>query len=193
MRYFRIKLLGDEYDGERVFVDQRPLGLDGWDFCMAQGERIGDKYPPDAKVFLNDRYPGIKLTDFVSNSVCYLIVSQRMMEIVRANANVDIEYLPLAIFNHRKRPHASDYWIVNPIGTTDCLDRERSVLLRGEETGEITFVEQYAFRAEPLRASPPSILRVKETPWEYFVDEATARAFHGQRLSNILIDIVPVE
>jgi len=190
MRYFRIKLLGDEGDRDRAVVDRRPPNLDGWDFCMAQGKPIGDKYPPDAQVQLRDRFPGIKLGDFVSNTVAYLISSARMMNVIKEHANVEIEYLPLTILNHRGRPQGTDYWIINPIGVTDCLDLEKSVILRGQETGEITFVEEYAFVGAKLEARP-SILRVKETPWEYFVDEPTARAFHAARMTNIMVDVVP--
>jgi hypothetical protein len=191
MRYFRIRQLGDESDRERIIVDKRPEGLDGWDFVMAQGERIGDKYPGDAKVYLRDQYPGIKLTDFISNTVAYMITSDRMMSVIKANANVEIEYLPLAIYNHRKRLHAANYWIINPIGTTDCLDLAASDVIRGEETGQITMVNVYAFSRRGLGPKPPSILRVKETPWEIFVDEPTARTFHQQQMTNIQIDIVP--
>ena len=191
MRYFKIKLLGDEADRERIIVDKRPDGLDGWDFCMAQGERIGDKYPLDARVYLRDQYPGLKLTDFISNTVSYLITSEPMMNVIKTHANLEIEYLPLSIYNHRKRLHAANYWIINPIGTTDCLDLSRSILMRGEETGEITMVNEYAFLGDRLKELRPSILRVKETPWAIFVDEPTARSFHEQKMTNIRIEIVP--
>jgi hypothetical protein len=192
MRYFRLQILGDESDRERIIVDQPPEDLDGWDFCMVQGKRIGERYPADAKVQLRDEYPGIKLTDFISNTVCHLIVSTRMMTAIKEHErNAEVEYLPLAIYNHRKRLHSDQYWIVNPIGATDCLDLQKSDVMRGNETGEITFVEAYVFLEQRLQPDPPSILRVKETPWEYFVDESTARAFHAMRASNVQVDMVP--
>ena len=190
MRYFRILMLGDEADRERGLVDTRPPGLDGWDFCASQGEPMAEHYPPNGHVVLSERY-GLRLTDFISNTLNYVIASTGMKEVIEAHNNVAVEYLPLSIFNPRKRLQSADYWIVNPIGTVDCVDLDNSVVLRGEETGLITFITEYQFLEDRLRDTQPGILRPKETPWEVFLDEPTARALHAIKASNVQLEIVP--
>jgi hypothetical protein len=183
-------MLGDEADRERALVDTRPPGLDGWDFCASQGEPMAEHYPPNGHVVISERY-GLRLTDFVSNTLNYVIASRGMKEVIEAHSNVAIEYLPLSIFNPRKRLQSADYWIVNPIGTVDCVDLDHSVVLRGEETGLITFITEYQFLEARLRDTQPSILRPKETPWEVFLDEPTARGLHAIKASNVQLEVVP--
>jgi hypothetical protein len=171
-------MLGDEEDRERALVETRPPGLDGW------------HYPENGHVYLSDRY-GLRLTDFISNTLNYVIASTRMKTAIESQSNVAIEYLPLSIFNPRKRLLSADYWIVNPLGSVDCVDLQNSEVLRGEETGQITFITQYQFLEERLRETRPSMLRPTQTPWEVFLDEPTARALHALKATNVQVEVVP--
>ena len=190
MRYFQILQLGDEADRSRALVDVGPAGLDGWGFCAAHGEEMAPHYPDGARVFLAEKY-GLRLTDFISNTLNYVIVSTRVKEAIEAHSNVAIEYLPLSIFNPRKRLMSDAYWIINPLGTVDCVDLDKSDVRRGKETGLITFIMGYQFLEERLRDSRPSILRPAQTPSEVFLDEPTARALHAMKATNVMVDIVP--
>jgi hypothetical protein len=190
MRYFRILKLGDKSDRERALVDTKPPGLDGWHFCASRGEPMAEHYPDDGHVVLSEKY-GLRLTDFISNTLNYIIASTRMKEVIEAHSNVPIEYLPLSLFNPRKRLQSSEYWIVNPIGDVDCVDLEKSDVRRGHDTGLITFIMEYQFLEERLRDTRPSMVRPKETPWEVFVDEPTAQALHAIKATNVRVQMVP--
>lgn len=196
MRYFRIHILGDPNSPRHVFLDREPEELDGWGFCMGLGDRIGAHYPSGAKMYLQPESPGLELTDLLGNCLTYLVVSSRMKGAIESCANVEIEYLPVAIYNHRNRLHSDDYWIINPIGTIDCVDEHNSDVVRGDLTGEIVDVLEFAFVAERLAppllsVADPSLFRVKHAPAEYFINEATARSIHALGCSNVLVDEVP--
>lgn len=190
MRYFRIKTMGNiEQERDQAFLDKKPEDLDGWGFCMTLGDRIGSHYPDDAKVYMQPQHPGVRLCDLVGNCFSYMIVTSRVKDAIQEHSNVEIEYLPLSIFNHRRRLHSDDYWIINPIGTIDCLDLKRSKYRRGKETGEIVSVQEYVFLKSRLETEP-ILLRVPQYPAHYFLNEPTARKLYEMKCTNFMIDIV---
>ena len=56
----------------------------------------------------------------------YLIVSGKVKAILEKEALTNIEYLPVLIYDQKKRCASSDYYIANILGSIDCLDHEKS-------------------------------------------------------------------
>lgn len=188
MRYFRLNTMGDVQDHSLAFIDQVPDGLDGYDYKMALGEPIGDQYPDEAEIYLQPRYPGIKLAPLIGNTIGYLIVNTAVKDVIEAHETGDIEYLPFVLFNHKKRVHSRDYWIVNPLGTYDCLNRDASDIkyVDDDPAGDVVKVRSYVFDPGKLDGVP-DLFRIPEAPRHYFVSETLARAFHANRFANVFI------
>lgn len=188
MRYFRLNILGDAQNRRLAFVDAPPEDLDGFDYKMSLGERIGDRYPDDPRIYLQPKSPGIELADLIGNTVGYLLVSSKMKALIESHDAGEVEYLPFTLYNHKNRVHSTDYWIINPVGTHDVLNREASDIryVNGNPAEDVVAVRTFVFKTTGLDGVP-DLFRIPEDPKEYFVTERLARAFHAARCSNVYV------
>jgi hypothetical protein len=150
---------------------------------MNEGERIGDRYPRDAKVYLDTKTPGIKLESVLGNLCSYLMVNTQMKDLILSICTCEIETLPFTLYNHKKRVHSKDYWIINPIGSFDCVNRRASKIVM--EGTEIVSVESLVFDSAAMAAAP-DLFRVPEKPAWYFISETLARAIKKANLTNVM-------
>ncbi len=79
---------------------------------------------------------GVKLADSVPNTSNLLVVSERLRALLAASGE-RIEFHPAKIRNLKGRLVKDPYFIANPIGWVDCMDRaksdfEESNLMRGQ-------------------------------------------------------------
>ena len=186
MRYFEINTLGDDQDRSLAFADR---GVEGCPDAsrMAAGEAIGTDYPVDARIYLQIESPGLKLPSVLGNTAGYLIVSAPMKAILERFDLRRVELLPFSLYNHRKRLFSKDYWIVNPLGTVDCVHRGASEIeYLPEEPDQIVGVDRFVFDATKLAAAP-DLFRVPEDPYRYFVSERIPAAWHGQGFTNLYL------
>jgi hypothetical protein len=188
MRYFLLNTLGDDQDRSLAFIDSPPEDLGLFSYCMARGEPIGSRYPEDARVYLKAKSPGIKLSSLLGNTESYLIVNKAMKEVIRATAKgSEIEYLPFALYNHKKRVHSQDYWIINPIGSVDCVNRASSeIKYSSSDPEKIVSVRKYVLDSAKL-ANAGDLFRVPESLSRYFISERLAKAFQEQAFTNVFL------
>ena len=184
MRYFRLWPRGNDSDKSLAFVREPPSGLGLYDYCMRSGERIGERYPREAKVYLDKRTPGIKLESVLGNLLSYLMVSTAMKDLILSVCGSEIETLPFTLYNHKKRLHSRDYWIINPIGTVDCVNRDASEMVI--EGGEVLGVESLAFDPRKVEGAP-DLFRVPEKPEWLFISETLAKAIKKSNLTNVIL------
>ncbi len=184
MRYFRLWPRGNDRDKALAFVREPPSGLGLYDYCMNEGERIGERYPRDARVYLDPKTPGIKLESVLGNLLSYLMVNTQTKDLILGICTCEIEALPFTLYNHKKRVHSKDYWILNPIGTFDCVNRAASkITMEGEQ---VVGVESLAFDAKKM-ADVPDLFRVPEKPEWFFISERLAKAIKDAALTNVIL------
>ena len=191
MRVFIIRLLGDEQNQKLAFIDGIPdVGL--YASCMAKGERIGDHYPDDAKIYLKPKSPGTKLTSLIGNSRGYLIVNEEMKNVILSECMCEIEVLPFVLYDHKKRILTTEYYIVNPIGTVACVNREASDIVYLDSTkAEIVKVKKFVL--DPDKAmNAPALFRVPENPRAYFAKENLVKAFQDHQFTNVFLTEVEI-
>lgn len=186
MRYFEINTLGNDQDRTLAFADEgvRDLRDDG---RLAAGEAVGSDFPAAARIELQLESPGLRLSSVLGNTAGYLIVSTAMKEILERFDLRSVELFPFSLFDHRRRLLSKDYWIVNPLGVFDCVDRPGSDIeyLEGDPT-QIVAVNRLAFSSSKV-AGAPDLFRVPESPYQYFVSERVAAAWHGHGVTNLLL------
>ncbi|RMG93914.1 MAG: hypothetical protein D6705_17425 [Deltaproteobacteria bacterium] len=195
MRYFMIERLGDQrkFD-EYVVVTKDPSGLKLKTFYLSRGRRVGEFYPDDATIQLQDDCPGLVLTSFLANTQGLLIFDTRCKEVVEeACRGQEIEYLPFTLLDHGGDLLSKDYWIVNPIGTFDCVDRSRSDIsyLDDDPSKDVLSVRTFAFKKERM-ADAPHLFRVPEQRNCYFMDETLGRALVRLEPTNLFITEIDV-
>jgi len=89
---------------------------------------LAHTFPESLQVDLSPK-GGDMITDFVSNIFRILIVSQKARSILEDEGirGDQVEYLPIALRDKRKKPLKESFFIVNVLRAVDCFDWKRSV------------------------------------------------------------------
>lgn len=189
MDFFHLSTMGT-MDDELVLLDHAPEGIGLYSHTLSRGRHATPHYPEGAKIFLSKDYPGIKLTSLLGNTKNYLIVSMALREVIAAHCpDIEVEYLAFDLHDHRKRLYSSDYVIVNPIGTFECLDEVASGFEYNED-GDLIGIERHVLDRNKVEDAP-SLFRMGKAPSEYVVDEELAAAMSEGGFTNVVLDKLP--
>ena len=187
MKYFMVDTLGDDQDRLLAFIDDPPDGLGLYTYCLTKGVPIANRYPEDAGIYLQPESPGIKLSSLLGNTQRYLIVHNDMKNIIEKYCDCKMEILPFTLYDHKRRVLSKEYWIVNPLGTFDCVDKDKSEIVYLDNTkADVVTVDRFVFEAQKL-AEAPDLFRVPEYPTRYFISEDLAKAFQDENFTNIFL------
>lgn len=184
MKYYRISCTGDLGDSSLCLVEDPPEGMGLEHFYMAGGDRAAPFFPKDAKVYLREENPGIKLAGILGNTVGYLIGNAQAKAIIEKHSKgQEIEFLPFTLYNQKRRMHSKDYFFINPIGTFDCLD-EKASGAKYDEDGEIVTTEKFVLDAKKVQKAP-NIFRMGKVPTEYVMSFTLAQALKAGGVTNV--------
>lgn len=90
------------------------------------GQPLADRWPADSFSRMDpDRRKDLQLADSVRCPYART-VSTRLRTAIETAGETRLEWLPLAILNHKGRVAARDYWIANPPYVIDCIDLDAS-------------------------------------------------------------------
>lgn len=188
MRFFFIDTL-KRSDPKAYFNEAFPRGL-GTKFArMAKGKKAADEWPAQLPTIMpSESGPATKLTSVIPTTNSYLIVTAHLRGVIESHcAGAEIEYLPVALLNHKKKVQSSEYFFVNPIGAVDCLDPSKSQIKYSQAApGEVVGVDKYVIDAAKATGAP-ALFRLKEAPGEYVVKEPLARAFAEHDFTNLFL------
>jgi hypothetical protein len=190
MTYFEINIMPC-VDRELCFLDKVPEGTAMLTQRMAEGRPMGTDYPADAKIYMDEDNPGITLPSLIGNTNGFLIVRREIQEVLAATG-VPTECLPFTLFDHKKRVASRDYFIVNPLGTYDCLDLERSDISWSEEVAdEIIWVNTP--RLDRTKAEhAPDFFRIGRRPRGYVISGRVAAAIQKLQPTNFYVSQLEV-
>jgi hypothetical protein len=161
-------------------------GIEIKSYMVCFGERLGDLYPKDARIQMTESRTGLKLSSLLGNTKNILMVSKELRAVIeKVCANVEIEYLPFTIIDHRGRPFSRDYCVVNPIGALDCLDHKASKTEWGtEDPTDIVSVEEYILDRKKVNGAPP-LFRIEGDPCELVLGQPLLDEIKGKGFTNI--------
>lgn len=91
----------------------------------AEGTSIQKKWPADVK-FIMDDAAGLVVPDFINNAYRFLMVSPRVKAALEKRLAEKVEYLPFKIINHKGDEIDDTYFVVNVLGSVDCMDAKRT-------------------------------------------------------------------
>lgn len=192
MRCFQLLTLGDSKDKSLAFISTAPEGIGIFDYCLSEGEPIGDQYPEDARIYLQRQHPGIRLTTLFGNTLCFLIVHASMKDVLLEHVKTSIEALPFTLYNHKKRVHSREYWIINPLAIVNCVDKEHSdITYFDKDPTKVVGVRKLVFDARKLEGQP-ALFRVPEARTKYFVKDDLAVALTERPFTNLVATEIEV-
>jgi len=94
---------------------------------LVKGIPRASDFPRDAKYPMNpDFHHDTLLLDNLLNTDNLIVVSNRLKDFLAARPLIKVEYLPVTVLNHKKKPVGTDYFIVHPIELPECLDIDKS-------------------------------------------------------------------
>jgi hypothetical protein len=105
--------------------------LQGFDdsHMLKRGVSIADVFPEDAFFAMDPDFPkDIKLGDGIRNRGGFIVISQRLRDLIGGAGVNSVEFLQVQIKNHKKRVASKEYFIVNPFDVCDAIDVNKSVI-----------------------------------------------------------------
>ncbi|HEY6006440.1 MAG TPA: DUF1629 domain-containing protein [Anaeromyxobacter sp.] len=185
MDFYQIELMPTD-NPDFVFIDNPPEGTSADAFQMAEGERMAADYPRDARIYLTDESPGLVLPSLIGNTRSLLIVVKAIKEVLES-AGGDVEYLPFTLYNHKKRVASRDYFIVNPIGTFDCIDFKKSKIKYSKASPNVILkIEKLVLDAKKLEKAP-DFFRIDRQPSRYVVSDRLGKKIAALKPTNVFI------
>lgn len=185
MKYFFIDTLGDLDDEELCFLAKTPKGIGIKYYKLMKGLPIGGDYPHPAEIHMSEEYEGLKLASLIGHVKSYLVLERQVVQVIQKYCpGIVIEYLPFTLINHKGRVHSEDYFIVNPIGSFDCLNHKSSQITYHKK--EISRIDRYMLDSDKLK-SAPALFRIPEMPDKYIINEELAKAFDEHGFTNIVL------
>lgn len=186
MDFFQLSTTGNLRDQDLCLIEGPPQGLELKAYCMMRGVPAAPFWPKKPKIFLREENPGIKLTSLLGNTDSFVVVVSALKDVIASHCEgVEIEYLPFVLYDHRKRVHSKDYFIVNPIGARDCLNEQASGIKYGPQDSILSIQR---FVLDPAKiGNLPALFRVDKDPTEYIVRGDLAKAIEDGKLTNVIL------
>ena len=194
MKVFKLNILGNEQDKTLAFINNAPDGVGIYRSRLARGGRIGTNYPDNARIQLLRREPGLKLCSFIGNTQSMLIVDSAAENLLESMCDAEMEVLKFTLYDQKNRVYSTDYWIVNPIGNTDCVNRAASDIEYLDAPGdyyhgEVVAVQTFVLNKNKIDQAP-NLFRVPEDRAEYFFKEPLVEEIQKRNFTNFVFEEV---
>lgn len=96
-------------------------------WAMKTGKSVSRTWPADMTFSMNPERPkDVALIDAIYNLEGYLLASARLTTFLRALSLPQVEFLPVAILDHKGRIASKDYTIPHCHRVVDCVDQQNS-------------------------------------------------------------------
>ena len=185
--FYLLDTLGDANDRDLCILRNFVEGLEGKSHYVQFGTPLTPFHPPDARIHMDERSQGIKLSSLVGTIGGTLIVHREFKELIEKHCKgADIEYLPFTLYDHRKRVHSRDYFIINPLGTFDCLDYEACGIKWGKNNPDILISIRERVLDRKKMEKAPQLFRIGKDSTSYVVGVELARDMYDHDLTNIV-------
>lgn len=187
MKYFEIDTLGDLENGDLCVLYTGIEGIGKAGSRLVVGRRIGEDLPPDATIRMSERSPGLTVSTLIGNTMSLLVLHRDAVGELTDKAKVgEVELLPFTLLNHRDRVASDAHLVVNPIGTVDSLDLERSDIVwkGGVPMSRPLMVNRVVLQGS-LLADVPDLFRPTGDPSRYVISERAVESLRGNGFTNL--------
>ena len=110
---------------EGFCVLQSPEGIEKA-YQLNRGIARAEGWPSDVVCRMDPEYPkDIQLADNLYGTL-YIVISNRIKQLLLSEIVSKVEFLPVSIRNHKGRIASKDYFIMNPLDVVSCIDLDKS-------------------------------------------------------------------
>jgi hypothetical protein len=152
-------------------------------YAMWEGKTMQGDFPSDVELCMSPDFPdNTVLTDNLKNKHNLIVVSERLKDFIEERGVTKIEYLQVAIRDHKSKV-AAHYNIIHPLNSIDCLDYKASgALVSRALASHVISVKRLVLRNEMLDPER-QLFRISGYPqirlvWRDLAKAITTR-FHG--------------
>lgn len=160
--------------------------LQGYDdkWKLNEGIDLAEEFPADAYFEMLEDFPDNTLpTDLARNRDELIVVSERLKHFVTEHSGTGLQFLPVAIRDHKGKPLPSAYYIVNPQPALPCFDLKKSKPTYSELYEE-RIVQMESFEPDPkVCKSLPDVIRPKGI-WHLMISKSLAKALDGAGMTG---------
>jgi len=161
-------------------------------YRLTGGMKLLEQWPEDVYFQMDPEFPrNIGLADNLQNLNRVAVISKSLRQFLENKRLKNVEYLPVAIMNHKGKIASRDYSIVNPILNQDCIDIELSKpTFYDISPGDIQYVEMFVI--DPNKLDPDvQLFRPKNFEGRILIraalaNEISAGSFTGIRWKDPL-------
>lgn len=180
--YYVLSAANDE---TRCVLDKESSILDEMGWMLVEGTRAARRYSPDASLGMTGHYPGIKLSDNLENTFGYWVISGALKTVLEREAHTEIEFLPVAIINHKGRRADGEFFIANPFAIEDCVDRSGSDVDESAMSPGF-FGGIYRLALDTTRIPPEArLFRLKQMPKIIIIRDDLRAALDAEGLTGL--------
>lgn len=144
---------------------------------------LKDGYPKqeDAVMCMSSMHPDdLDLVDVQACLDSVLVINTKVKKILDDAGIVDVEYLPITIWDHQKKPASSDYMIMNPLNVIDMIDMENSDYERNSFfPDQITTIDDLVIDHKNIPKDNDKLFRAKTMMDTIFVNDDIYKALKG--------------
>jgi hypothetical protein len=157
------------------------------DYKLRKGIPVAKEWPADVVMPMDPNFKTrIKLSDHLYNRASVILASERLCDFFRTEQIPDVEYLPVTIINHKKRPERAKYSIVHLINSPDCIDKKKSELdWNAINPDDITSVRRLTLDESKI-AKTAVLFRAKHLKGGIFVRRDLAKKLQTQGFTGIV-------
>jgi hypothetical protein len=157
-RNFYYKIWFDETDSLALVLDEEDLkGVDRW--IVYQGKRI-EAWPERVTFYAEGKH----VEDYLAGG-SWVVVSQRVRQVLEQSKIGGIQFLPVQIIHKRKDFVIGPYWVLNVVQVAEALDWENTHWARPERKNDdehpILNIIRETFRWEAVRDLDIFLLSIK--------------------------------
>ncbi|HYO56131.1 imm11 family protein [Archangium sp.] len=107
---------------------------------------------------------GIRLSDAIPCVGHDIIVSEELKRLLEERSGADIEFLSVRILNQKQRLVPEPYFLMNLLGTVDCVDLERSKFKRSAIRPDLISTFYLLVLDESRIPADKKLFRLKHSP-----------------------------
>jgi hypothetical protein len=150
------------------------------------GRPMGADYPEPLPFAISPDLGGIKVADFVRNTLGFYIIGPAVRDVLAAQQGAEFEFLPITIINRKGRTEDAERWIANLLGgQVPCADLSKSTMREmAMKKGRYTSLQKLVI--DPSRVDPAlSIFRLGEMPQLFIVRDDLRAALEATGASGM--------
>jgi hypothetical protein len=169
----------DDRDDLQTIGDYEMGDFDLTEFWQGQG--FEGAIPAGVRLYV-DEMEGLLRSDILANPVSWLILSNQLWSLVSSLTKHDVQVFEAPVFRKSDGSHVSGYKLINPIRLIECLDMEKSTILRRDD-GTIASVIKPCIKARAVKDH--HMFRIKENRNRMIVSDELAKGLAGKDIRGV--------